>query len=133
MISVPEDAEAFLRSGDAFDDLHNAAAYALELSKPADLEAQWDDRYSEYPRPDYFDELVAAESVVYVGGTSDLLSRLEDHSEKNHRVSILTELCEIERIRTVWWVDSGDPMLEEVQLADMLTAELPPTTYVHQR
>jgi len=24
-------------------------------------------------------------------------------------------------------------MLEEVQLADMLTAELPPTTYVHQR
>jgi len=130
-LSLPEDAEPFLRSDDDFSQLHAGAAYALTLSKPADLTAEWDRHFDE--RPDYWDQLDDAERVVYVGGSKDLLARLEDHRDGEVRQTALTTVCEIGELRNVWWADSGDPFLVETQLADLLAQELPPTTYVHQR
>jgi len=130
-LSLPEDIEPFLRSDDAFSQIHAGAAYALVLSKPDDLEAEWDRHFE--TRPEYWDQLVDAETVIYVGGSKDLLGRLEDHHEGDVRVTVLTEICEIDRLRNVWWADDRGPFLVEPQLADLLRHELPTETYVHQR
>ena len=129
-LELPADAEPFLRSEDEW--LRRPAAYALELRKPYHFEAQWDRHFDTRP-DDYWEELVAADEVIYVGGTKDLLGRLEDHRDGEVRQAVLLEVCAILSIRSVWWADGDDPLLVERQLADALRAEEPPTTYVHQR
>jgi len=127
----PSEAEQFLRSDDDWERLRGPAAYAFALHKPDDLEAEWDQHFDH--RPKYWDQLVEADSVIYVGGTKDLLGRLEDHREGEVRVTVLMTICEIGELRNVWWADDRDQFLIEPQLADALTHELPPSTYVHQR
>ncbi len=129
MISLPEDAEPF---ADDYSQLSGPAIYALNLSKPDNLTAAWDETFDE--RPAYWDELQQAESVVYVGAAKNVMGRLEDHRDKDVRIGVLQRVCAIDGLRNVWFCDSADQAFEkESAKAIELRNWLAPQTYVHQR
>jgi len=126
-LSLPADLEIF---GDP-DEWHQPAVYCLSLTKPDDLGDEWDRRFD--VRPPWFDELTAAREVYYVGATGDCLSRLEDHRDGEVRTTVLTEVCEIDALRNVWWFQSKDRAFQrESKLAILLQNEYP-EAYVHSR
>lgn len=130
-LELPADIEPFMNDDHGFERIHGPAVYALDLQRPDGLKTEWDAHFDE--RPAYFAELQEAANVVYVGGASDLLHRLTDHKNGDKRLTVLTELCDIERLRNVRWVADPDRVdIEERQFALMLTHGLP-DTYVHQR
>jgi hypothetical protein len=130
-LELPGDIEPFMQDHHAFERIHGPAVYALRLSKPDDLEATWDDHFDE--RPGYFAELDDATRVIYVGGARNLLRRLTDHKDGEKRLTVLTDLCDIEALRNVEWVDDPDRVeIEERRFALLLANHLP-DTYVHQR
>lgn len=104
MLALPADAEAFIPRNGSFKDLHGPGCYALRLSRPDDLPAAWDAQYDE--RPTWFDRLVGAAGVVYIGEAGDVLRRLEEHRDGEVRTTMLTTVCEIDGLRNVWWADS---------------------------
>lgn len=128
-LSLPQDLEPYV---DGYGELHSPGAYCLCLSRPVDLQDRWERHYD--MKPPYWDELVNSEKCVYVGGTSDLLSRLEDHRDGEVRQTALTQVCGIEKLQTVWVADSrGEAVnLREPQLARLLSEEHP-EWFVHQR
>ena len=127
-LSLPEDIEPFL------DDTHtwsDSAVYALCLSRPDDLAQAWDAEFDH--RPDYWDELVEAANVVYVGAAKNLISRLEDHHNQDVRKTVLTAVCDVESLRNVWWCsDMDEAVQEESKLAIMMQNQYA-DTYVHSR
>jgi hypothetical protein len=129
-LTLPSDAEVFIPEGEDFDWLHNAGVYALTLSRADDLAAAWD-RHFEH-RPDYFADLRDAEQVVYVGAAKDLLARLTDHKDGEKRVTVLTEVCEIDGLRNVWFCEETRRFVVESQTATMMQNEHP-AMYVHSR
>jgi predicted GIY-YIG superfamily endonuclease len=130
-LELPADAEPFLQDAHNFKRLRGAAVYALTLTRPENIGEVWD-RYNDN-RPDYWEELTDADGVVYVGAAKDLLARLSDHKDGEHRVPALMKVCEIDGLRNVWWVDSPDRrFIEESKLATMLQNERP-DLYVHSR
>lgn len=128
-LSLPEDLEPYV---DDYDDLHSPGAYALELVRPVNLEEQWHRHNDE--KPPYWRELTQGDRVFYVGGTGDLISRLEDHRNGDVRTTVLTEVCEIHGLQTVWVGESYEHATEilEPQLHRMLQEEYA-GSYVHQR
>lgn len=128
-LSLPADAEPFAAD---FDQLTSPAVYALDLTPPEDVAAVWDARFD--ARPDYWEQLTAAESWVYVGASANLLHRLEDHREGKVRTSILPTLAEDITLRNVWWFDDADRAFEqESAVAIRLRNHLPETIFVHSR
>jgi hypothetical protein len=128
-LMLPQDVEKFLTDG--FSQLHDPAVYALKLDVPKNIESEWDRYHDE--KPDYLEEIQNSKGCVYVGAAKDLLARLSDHKGGDVRLTVLTEVCEIDGIRNIWWVDSPDRrFIEESKLATMLQNERP-EIYVHSR
>lgn len=128
-LSLPEDLEPYV---DDYDDLHSSGAYALELQRPVDLRERWQQHYD--TEPDYWTRLVNADTVYYVGGTSDLLSRLEDHRDGEVRQTVLTRVCDIRRLHVAWVSSDAETATEidEPRLARWLQ-ESRPRSYCHTR
>lgn len=131
-LSLPADAEVFIPDGEDFDHLHEPGVYCLRLTKPDDLASAWDQAFD--TRPAYWDELEAAERVLYVGEAGDVLYRLEDHRDSDKRIGVLQRVCEIAGLRNIWWCDSkANAKQEESQLGLLLTNQTDDQTYVHFR
>jgi predicted GIY-YIG superfamily endonuclease len=113
-------------------DNHTSGAYALRLGRPLDLADAWERHYDE--RPPYWDQLMTADSVYYVGGASDLLSRLEDHRNGEVRQTVLTRVCDVTALQTAWPADNATEAFEivEPRLARWLQ-NVQPASYVHTR
>jgi hypothetical protein len=120
MLTLPADLEPY---ADSIAAMHEPGAYALVLAQPDDLVAQWDARFDH--RPGWVAEAADSDTVCYVGGSQDILSRLEDHREGSVRVPVLTRLCDIERLQTVVWADSDTYEHVEYNLAATLRDERP--------
>lgn len=120
------------------DNLHAPGAYALQLGRPVDLADRWPQHYDE--EPDYWGKLIEADRVVYVGGTSDLLSRLEDHrnnddpEKDSKRGTVLTRVCDVVGLQTAWVTEDATKATEiiEPRLARLLQQAYP-SWYVHTR
>ena len=131
MLELPADIEPFLQSEHSHERIRGPAVYCLRLTRPDDLAAVWDVEFD--TRPDYWDDLTDADGVLYVGSAKDLLSRLNDHANGEVRLTVLTEICEIDVLRNVFWVDDPDRrFIEESQIATMMQTNLP-DQYVHSR
>jgi len=97
----------------AFQDSPEWGVYTIDNDQehdPDDVAQAWDREFD--TRPDWFDELVAAREVWYVGATNDCLSRLEDHRDGEVRVGVLQRICAIESLRNVWWFSETDRAFE---------------------
>jgi hypothetical protein len=130
-LELPADAEPFLLEEHNFKRLRGAAVYCLTLTRPDDLPEAWDAAFEE--RPPYFEDLQTADGVVYIGAAKDLLARLSDHKDGDVRLTVLTEVCEIDGIRNIWWIqDPSRRFIEESKLATMLQNERP-DLYIHSR
>lgn len=129
-LMLPADAERFLQDAHDYDRLRGPAVYCLVLERPEDLAAVWDDHFE--TRPDYFPRLEAAGSVLYVGSATDALGRLTEHKDGETRLTVLTEICTIDRLRNLWWCERDRRRVVESQMASLLEQELG-DVYVHQR
>jgi predicted GIY-YIG superfamily endonuclease len=122
-LSLPADIEPYT------DDYRTPAVYALDVAMPDDLLAEWDRRFD--ARAAWFDELQAANAVVYVGATSDLINRLEEHRDRTVRRAVLPSLATDLELRNVWPQTSADQAyIAESQTAIRLQNHLPATTFV---
>lgn len=101
-LELPADVEVFGGPGR----WHDPAVYCLVLERPDDVADVWDRQFDH--RPEWWDEFVSANAVYYVGATADCLSRLEDHRDGEVRTTVLTEVCDIDKLRNVWWMSSAD-------------------------
>jgi predicted GIY-YIG superfamily endonuclease len=129
-LTLPADAEPFMPNDGAFGDLHGAGVYALTLDVPDDPADAWDAEHDH--RPAYWDELVEAEQVVYIGEAGDILHRLEQHRDGFH-TGVLMEAFGIDSLRNIWWMGSKEQAEQmESQLGIMLQNERP-EYYVHFR
>lgn len=129
-LSLPEDAEPFIPNGEPWDHLHTAAVYALTLQYPDDPEAAWDAEHDH--RPPYFEELLDADEIVYIGEAGDVLHRLGQHRDGFH-TGVLMEAFGIDSLRNIWWMPSKEQAeQEESKIAIMLQNERP-DLYVHSR
>jgi len=127
-LQLPADVEPHLIDGVEWSD---PGVYALKLNRPDDLAEAWDQTFDH--RPDYWESLMDAHAVVYVGATKNVIGRLEDHRDGQKRLTALTSVCEIEGIRNIWWFDSATEAFDrENGLALTMQAQYP-HTYVHSR
>jgi predicted GIY-YIG superfamily endonuclease len=117
---------------DGHEEIHSAGAYSLILQRPVDLRERWQHHYD--TKPPYWNDLVQADSVFYVGATGDLLSRLEDHRNGGVRQTVLTRVCEVVGLQVAWVSESSERAFEvdEPRLARWL-AKYRPDAYVHTR
>lgn len=127
-LELPADVEPFL---DNYTQIHDPAVYALDLSRPDDVLEAWAEVYD--VQPDYMAELIAAESVTYVGATHDLLGRLEDHRDSEVRQAALLQVCDIEGLRDVHWFQDADRAFEREHGIAMQLANKYGDMYVHSR
>ena len=130
-LTLPADAEPFIPEGGDLSDLSSAGVYCLTLERPDDLAAAWDREFDH--RPGYWDELVHATTVAYVGAAKDVLGRLEDHRDGEVRQTALTKVCAIEGLRNIWWFDSAEVAFERESKLAMWLQNSRPSWYVHQR
>jgi predicted GIY-YIG superfamily endonuclease len=129
-LSLPADAEPFIPDGEPWDHLHEPAVYALTIDLPDDLEAAWDATHD--TRPAYWDDLVDADGVVYIGEAGDVLHRLEQHRD-GEQTGVLMEAFGIDSLRNIWFMPSKEKAeQEESRLAIMLQNERL-ELYVHSR
>lgn len=126
-LSLPEDIEPWIQN---YNQMHSPACYALTLRKPSNPGKAWNEHYD--TKPPWYDEFKEAAQCVYVGGTTDLLARLEDHRDGQVRQTTLTRICGIKSLRTVWLVDDEERVWrEERKLARAIQAEYP-SVFVRQ-
>jgi predicted GIY-YIG superfamily endonuclease len=125
MLTLPAAIEPFCASA---EDFHRSAVYALTLSKPERPGVLWDRQYDH--RPPWWQEFVTANAVFYVGATTDLLSRLEDHRDGEVRQAIVLQVCDVADLHTVWFDEA--PFESEYNMARLLARQRP-EAYVHQR
>ena len=127
-LSLPADVEPHLINGVEWSD---PGVYALRLTRPDDLAEAWDQTFDH--RPDYWGDLKQCQRVVYVGAAANVMHRLEDHRNGDKRLTALTQVCEIDGLRNVWWMDSKEQaFLKESQIATMMQNQRP-ELYVHSR
>lgn len=128
-LELPGDLEPYIEE---YDQLHSEGAYAIELSRPVNLEEVWH-RHNE-TKPPYWDQLQRADRVLYVGASGDLLSRLEDHRDGDARTTVLTEVCDVVGLHTAWRAKSPEHAREvlEPRLARWLQSSNP-GWYCHTR
>jgi len=91
----------------------------------------WDRQFDH--RPPWFEEFRDARAVWYVGATPDCLSRLEDHRNGEVRTTVLTEVCEIDSLRNVYWMDSADDAFTRESGIAIELQNHHPSVYVHSR
>jgi len=128
-VELPADVEPFLTEG--YGQLHDPCVYALRLTRPDDPARAWDQQYD--VRPEWFPRFKDAERVVYVGATADCLSRLEDHAAADVRKAALLRICELDRLRNVWFFsDAGRAFERESGIAIEMQNQYK-HYYVHQR
>lgn len=128
-LSLPEDIEPHLTSD--VKAWSSPGVYCLTLDVPSDVRERWESVFD--TTPDYLDMVEQKERTVYVGAAKNVLSRLEDHRDGDVRKVALLEVCEIDSLRNIWWMDSVEQaFLKEQTMADMLTHEYP-SWYVHSR
>jgi len=124
-LTLPSDLEPYTT------DYRTAAVYALDVTMPDDLAYQWDLRFEH--RAEWFDQLQAADSVIYVGAAKNLIGRLEDHRDGQVRTAVLPSLATDKTLRNVWPKDSADDAFrEESQVAIRLRNHLPADVFVRQ-
>lgn len=127
-LQLPADLEPFC---DDDHGLHSSGAYALALDKPADPAESLARIYDE--RPPWLDELIAKPETIYVGASGDVLSRLEDHRDQEHRRASLLRVCAIDGLHTVWWAEDYEhATVAEFNLTVALREERP-EAFVHSR
>lgn len=129
-LSLPADAEPFIPNNGDLSSLHNPGCYALTLTRPRDLAHEWDQVFDH--RPPYWDDLLTADNVVYVGASADVLSRLEDHRDSEVRLTVLTEVCDIHSLRNIWWYSSAEEAFERESGLALMLQNHKPSYYVHQ-
>lgn len=130
-LSLPEDAEAFIPTGEDLSILSTSGVYALRLTRPDDLAEVWE-RYNDH-RPDYWEDLIDADGVVYVGAAKNVLQRLTQHKKGKIKKANVVQVCSIDSIRNIWWFDSTTRAFErESGLATAMQNEYP-HFYVHSR
>jgi len=127
-LTLPADAEPFV---DDISELRGAGVYALKCIKPADIAEQWDRHFDH--RPDYWDELVNAYRVAYVGASNDVLSRLEDHRDADVRKAALLEVCEPVDVLNIKFFPTAEQAFERESGLALRFAREHPEFYVHQR
>jgi len=130
-LQLPQDAEPFIPEGSDLSDLSSAGVYCLTLDRPDDLAAAWDREYDH--RPGYWDELEQCVQVAYVGAAKDVLSRLEEHRDKNRRVAALMAVCGIDSLRNIWWVNADEDVYEQESRLALWLQRHKADWYVHQR
>lgn len=129
-LSLPADAEPFIPAGEPWDHLHEPGVYALTLNRPDNPESAWDAVHD--TRPPYFDAVLDADRVVYIGEAGDVLHRLEQHRDGD-RTGVLIEAFGIDALRNIWWMDSKEQAeTQETALSTMLQ-NARPEWYVHAR
>jgi len=126
-LRLPADIEPHLIDGHEWSD---PGVYCLRLNRPDDLAEAWDATFDH--RPDYWDDLQQAQGVVYVGASKNVMGRLEDHRDGDKRLTVLTEVCEIEGLRNVWWMDSVEAAFTQESQIAILMQNQRPELYVHQ-
>ena len=127
-LSLPADLEAH---ADDYAQLTSPGVYALRLEKPDAPEWAIAETWDVWPS--WGDEFVAADAIAYVGASSNVLGRLEDHRDGEVRKAALLRICEIDGIHSVWFYDDVDLAFDrEWQHATKLQHERP-AWYVHSR
>lgn len=129
-LSLPQDIEPHLPEGDDYS-WTDPAVYALELTRPDDVESAWNAVFDH--QPPYLEDLEQCSTVVYVGASTNLLSRLEDHHVGQVRLTALTSICEIDSLRNVWWFDDPQRAFERESGIAMTMQNEYPEMYVHSR
>jgi predicted GIY-YIG superfamily endonuclease len=125
-LNLPQDLEPWT------DEWDTPAVYALRLTLPSDFPERWDATYDHHP--DFVDAAATAETVLYVGATADVLSRLEDHRDGVVRTASLVSLASDVELRNVWPFDTKTRAFErESGIAIRLNNHTDAGTYVHQR
>ncbi len=131
-LSLPQDAEIFIPEGGDISDLKNPGCYAIELTRPSDVAARWDQHFDN--RPPYWHEFVNAGRVLYVGASKDVLGRLEDHRDGEKRKAALLRVCSIKSLFGIEWFGSAAEAFEkESKRALTLDQAMHDSTYTHQR
>jgi predicted GIY-YIG superfamily endonuclease len=125
-LDLPADIEEYVGT-----DFHTAAVYALDLQTPADLAEALAEHYTEMPP--WLSRARAAERVVYVGATGDLLGRLEDHRDGDARTVPLVDACGIDGLRDVWVYDDANSAFNDEYNRGRDLGRAQPSWYVHQR
>jgi len=107
--------------------------YALELSTPTGGHETHARRWLEHyeSTPAYLGAIVDADRVVYVGRSSSVRGRLEDHLRGKVRQATLPKVYEVWGIVGVRWGTNTDHA--ERTYADDLRAELGQSAFVHSR
>jgi len=127
-LTLPADAEPFV---DDISDLRQPGVYALKCIKPNDMAAQWDRHFDH--RPNYWNELVNAQRVAYVGASNDVLARLEDHRDADVRKAALLEVCEPVGVLNIKFFPTAERAFERESGLALRFAREHPEFYVHQR
>jgi len=128
-LTLPADAEPFV--DDDISELRQPGVYALKCLKPEDIADRWDATFDH--RPAYWDELVDAERVAYVGASKDVLARLEDHRDAEVRKAALLRVCEPVGVLNIRFFKSAHRAFERESGLALRFARQHPEFYVHQR
>jgi len=124
-LSLPADIEPYTT------DFVQPAIYGLDITLPENLAEEWDRRFEK--RAEWFEDMAKADTVVYVGATANLISRLEEHRDSTVRKAILPSLAVDMSLRNVWPRDTPDSAFQgESKVALRLRKHLPETTFVRQ-
>lgn len=127
-LELPSDLTAFA-DGDV-DPFNDPGVYVLRLSKPADPITAWDEEYD--TRPKWFQSWVDADTVLYVGAASCVLSRLEDYKRGEVRPTALTRVSTPQELVNVHWYPSPEKaFLRESRHALRVEQETDSDTFVH--
>jgi hypothetical protein len=126
--------EALAPHVDADAESSDPGCYALAIAVP-------DEGHDEHARrwleagygtvPPYLPQIVECEEVVYVGRSSNVRVRLEEHLAGRVRTASLPSVYDVKGIVGVRWGANDDH--HERNYRDDLAAELGPNAYVHAR
>lgn len=100
--------------------------YALVLSVPQDVDLReyWLMEYDTLP--DYWESLVDAERVVYVGASDDAYGRIQEHIQSDARKAVLPSVFPPHSLERLWlYEDADEAFLRESMHATRLRNSRP--------
>lgn len=117
---------------------HNPGVYVLQFSLPVINNGDKRKLYkqmwleSKETLPEYIDELINAEKLLYVGYSKNIYTRLKDHIN-NYHTTTLAEVFPIHSIFDMYFYDTKEKakIKEEYHTIDLANAY--PEAYVHSR